>query len=304
MASAEQLAPGARWAISAAKIAPPFELDPSLCLYSPQDNVDAFVHPRVLAHHQWLREQWTPPAAAPPAAAARITLLLPCTAAKPYPISPEHRQVNSALLDAGWRPAADHGAPPRQLLEVLDDDEDPRLLHTGVMARDGVLLERVVVSEPMGLVPYERMYDPACPATDYDDPGLFEWRGTSVAPWRDDCTATPEADGTWSWGPAEHAAYARAHLLLSELIVEVLSPVAVDDLATLAWLPAGLTHRSFLGDDTSRRAEGLPVDPIGPDGPITLVGVGDLAPGLVELPPASDDPAGLVARLDQIVASR
>ena len=114
MASAEQLAPGARWEVSAAKIAPPFELDPSLCLYSPQDNVDAFVHPRVLAHHQWLREQWTPPAAA---AAARITLLLPCTAAKPYPVSPEHREVNAALLDAGWRPATDHGAPPRQLLE-------------------------------------------------------------------------------------------------------------------------------------------------------------------------------------------
>jgi hypothetical protein len=300
MASAETaIRPEDRLAASAAKIAAPFTLDPTLCLYSPQDNVDAFEHPRVAEHHRWLREEWTPPTGAP-----RVTLLLPCTAAKPYPVSPEHRAINTALLGAGWHPATDDGAPPPELLDVLGPDEDPRLLHTGVLARDGVLLERVVVSEPLALVPYERMYDPACAATDYDDPGLFEWRGTSVAPWRDDCTAVPHDDGTWSWGPAEHDAYAQAHDRLCEVIVEVLTPVAAQDLATLAWLPAGLTHRSFLGDDASRRAEGLPVEPIGVDGPRRLVGVGDRAPGLVELPPASDDPGELVARLDRIVAAR
>ena len=30
------------------KICSPFELDETLCLYSPQDNVDALAHPRVV----------------------------------------------------------------------------------------------------------------------------------------------------------------------------------------------------------------------------------------------------------------
>lgn len=291
--------PDSLLAASSAKIAAPFELDPTLRFYSPQDNVDAFEHPRVAAHLRWLLDDWSP-AHAP----RRIAVLLPCTASKPYPISVEHRTVNAALLASGWRPATNCGDPPRRLLDQLTAGEDPRLLHTGALERDGVVLDRIVVSEPLALVPYERVYEPGCPATAYDDPGLFEWRATSVAPWRDDCTAVATGDGTWSWGPVEHAAYAATHNALTHVMAQVLGRVAPAYEGLLAWLPAGMTHRSFLGDDASRRAEGLPVDPVGPNGEVTLIGVGDLAPGLVELLPATGDPAALLARLDALASDR
>jgi hypothetical protein len=161
-----------------------------------------------------------------------------------------------------------------------------------------------VVSEPLALVPYEVLYGrngAPSPATAYDDPGLFEWRGTSVAPWRPDCTAVAHGDGTWSWGPAEHAAYAHAHNHLAAIMAEALNRVAPAYRAIVAWLPAGLTHRSFVGDDALRRSEGLPHSPPGPAGPVPLVGVGDLAPGLVHLLAPAGDPAVLVHVLEGLI---
>ena len=53
----------------------------------------------------------------------------------------------------------------------------------------GTLIHRMVISEPMSVVPYEHIVSynglPS-PATAYDDPGLFEKRGNAVSPWRDD----------------------------------------------------------------------------------------------------------------------
>ena len=57
------------------------------------------------------------------------------------------------------------------------------LLDTSPLVRGQTVVHRVVVSEPMGLVPYEFVYywkGRYSPATSYDDPGLFESRGTSV----------------------------------------------------------------------------------------------------------------------------
>ena len=38
---------------SALKIESPFQLDETLCLYSPQDNVDALRHPRIAEWLNW-----------------------------------------------------------------------------------------------------------------------------------------------------------------------------------------------------------------------------------------------------------
>lgn len=294
----------ARVARSGAKIAPPFALDPTLCFYSPQENVEAFAHPRVAAYLRWLREEWAPPAARP-----RLALLLPCTKAKPYPVSAEHRAVNGALLGAGWAPEGG-GAPPAALLGVLGAGEDPRLLDTSPLVRGGVALDRIVVSEPLALVPYEAVYAWAggpSPATAYDDPGLFEARGTSVSPWRGDCTARPVGPGRWRWGPAEREAYVEAHNTLSAVIAEVLGRVAGRYAAIVAWVSPGLTHRSFLVDARQRREEGLPCTRRGRSGVLPLIGVADrvagAAPGLVTVLPTgaqlAEARAALAARLER-----
>ncbi len=56
----------------------------------------------------------------------------------------------------------------------------------------GTVLHRMVISEPMAIVPYEHIAEfrgKASPAVAYDDPGLFENRGNAVSPWRPDSTA-------------------------------------------------------------------------------------------------------------------
>jgi hypothetical protein len=271
---------------SRSKIAPPFELDPTLCFYSPQDNVDAFAHPRVAAHLDWVASAWQPPPGGP-----RIALLLPCTKHKPYVLSAEHRAVNTALAAAGWETSG-AGQPPSELREATGFDDE--LLDVGPLQRRGVWLDRIVISEPLALVPYTAVYErdgePSV-ATAYDDPGLFESRGTSVAPWREDCTATPTRSGRWRWGPAERLAYATAHNHLSGVIGSVLSRVADRYHAILGWVSPGLTHRSFLVGADQRQAEGLSRTRRGPDGPVNLRGVGDDHPGLVEVLPSAEQAA-------------
>ena len=279
----------ARMVASAAGIAPPFELDPTLCCYSPQDNVDALSHPRVVAWHRFVTEDWTP--AEVPGARARVALLLPCTKPKPYPTSREHRAINAALLAAGWMPAWPGEVPP-ELLAVLDADEDPRVLAPVPLVREGVVLDRIVVSEPLALVPYEHVYawpGGVSPATSYDDPGLFESRGTSVSPERADSTAVELADGRWAWGPNEHAAYALAHERLVAVMVTTLTRLAPHHDRVLAWASTLLTHRSFVMDRTQRVAEGEPTSRTGPDGELPITGVNDALPGRVDVRPTIDE---------------
>lgn len=296
MVSADSLTPSARLESSAAKIAPPFELDPSMRFYSPQDNVDALDHPRVAEYLAWLRHDWNPSGTRP-----RVALILPCTATKPYPLSGEHRAVNCRLLDGGWAPDGS-GRPPDELLERLPDDEDRRVLDTSTLWRDGVALDRLVISEPLALVPYPSIYSwrgGPSPATAYDDPGLFEKRGTSVAPWRSDSTARRRPNGSWAWGPCERDAYVEVHNVLAETITTVLRRVGDSYAAVLAWVSPGLTHRSFLMGSDQRKAEGLPLHRRGRDGLRSLVGVGDRAPGLVEILPTVEHMALARRRLSE-----
>ncbi len=274
-----------RLADSARKIRDPFELDPTLRFYSPQENLDGLEHPRVAPWHDWIKGDWQPPAADDEK--ARIALMIPCTKYKPYSTSREHRAINGALLAAGWEPAGE-STYPEGLVAVLDEGESRDLLHDGPLRRDGVYIDRFVMSEPLGLVPYANIYywdGGQSPATSYDDPGLFESRGTSVSPERDDCTAEQLPNGKWKWGPCERDAYVETHNRLADVIGIGLTRIAPRYRAMGAWVSPGLTHRSFLADSELRKAEGLPLRRTGVNGMVTLRGVLDDHPGLVEVMP-------------------
>jgi len=277
------LLPADRLADSRRKIRAPFELDPTLCIYSPQANLDALEHPRVKAWVRFLMHEWEPPQAG----GRRLALIMPCTKYKPYSTSREHRAINGALLAAGWEPEGD-SAVPAPLRSVLDAGEDPALLHVGPLRKGDVALDRIVMSEPMAMVPYPYIYEwrgEQSPATSYDDPGLFEARGTSVSPERDDCTAIDLGNGKWRWGPNERAAYVEMHNRLVDIITATLRRVRHRYAAIGAWVSPGLTHRSFLADAALRKAEGLPMTRKGPEGPIALRGVLDQLPGVVTIMP-------------------
>jgi len=283
--TASELTRQARLPSSARKIRPPFAIDPTMCFYSPQENVDSLQHPRVAEWLDFVRREWTP-SAVPGAKAGRIAVLVPCTKYKPYPTSREHRGINAALLAAGWEPSG--GDIPGGLAECLEPGEDPRLLDVSPMVRDGWVLDRFVVSEPLALVPYEHVYHwrgEQSPAASYDDPGLFESRGTSVTPYRTDSTATPASDGTWRWGPGEREAYADMHNALVEVLATALGRFGSAYAGIGAWVSPGLTHVSFLADLARRRTDGIPASRRGLTGAKPLTGVLDLLPGALTLMP-------------------
>lgn len=277
------LLPADRLADSQRKIRAPFELDPTLCIYSPQANVDALKHPRVKAWLQFLEHEWEPDNAP----GRRVALFVPCTKYKPYNTSREHRAINGALQAAGWKPQGELSVP-EELKSLLDPDESPSLLHIGPLRKGDVTLDRIVMSEPLAMVPYPFIFDwrgQQSPATSYDDPGLFEGRGTSVSPERADCSATEVKNGKWRWGPNERAAYVAMHNKLADVIAGTLRRVGHRYAAMGAWVSPGLTHRSFLADTALRKEEGLSMTKRGPDGPVKLRGVLDQLPGSVTVMP-------------------
>lgn len=278
----------ARLADSRRKIQAPFVLDPSMRFYSPQENVDALEHPLVDEWIRFVETEWQPTPIA--GSTSRVALLIPCCKSKPYPTSREHRGINAGLLAAGWRSTGVQPVP-EGLARVLDADEDEALLDVSPLVRDGVVLDRFVISEPLGLVPYEHSYywrGAQSPATSYDDPGLFEARGTSVSPERSDFTAEPTGDGRWKWGPAEREAYVDVHNRMAEVIATALGRLSPHYSSIVSWVSPGLTHRSFLADEQWRREDGLKRTRQGLRGPRDLVGALDLKPGLVEVMPTRD----------------
>jgi len=277
------LHPTDRLAESRRKIRAPFELDPTLCIYSPQANLEALAHPRVKAWQSFLEHEWEPTQDG----GRRVALIIPCTKYKPYNTSREHRAINGALLDAGWKPEGDYPVPAA-LLDLLEPGEDPALLHIGPLHKGDVALDRIVMSEPLAMVPYPYIFEwkeEQSPATSYDDPGLFEGRGTSVSPERDDCTAVDLGDGKWRWGPNERAAFVEMHNRLVDVIASTLCRVGDRYVSVGAWVSPGLTHRSFLADAALRKSEGLAATKRGPDGPLKLRGVLDRMPGAVTVMP-------------------
>jgi hypothetical protein len=260
------------------KICPPFELDETLCLYSPQDNVDALAHPRVVDWRGFITERYQPEL---PSAGQRILLLLPCTKTKPYPFSVEHKRINQALLAAGFHPTGTHVAP-RALMDALEPEFAPEVLNFSLLADGrGTAIHRVVVSEPLGVVPYEHIMSyegKASPACAYDDPGLFENRGNAVSPWRTDFTATAISGTRWRWGDAERLGYVTMHNVMSDWLAKFVARLAGHYSDRIAWVAPGLTHRSFVVGRDERKANNVVGFRMVGDERMTLIGANDRLP--------------------------
>jgi hypothetical protein len=166
------------------------------------------------------------------------------------------------------------------------------LLHNGLLRRGDLFVHRIVISEPMGLVPYEYIYHwrgRLSISARYDDPGLFEQRGTAVGLWRPDNTAVEIGEGKYRWGPNERAAYAEVHNRLSDLIAELLTKFKPAYRRFVGYVSPKLTHRSFLTDRREKRANGIPVSKRVSGGTVALIGVNDRQPGLVEVVPSPEE---------------
>ena len=243
---------------SADKIESPFALDPELCLYSPQDNVDSLRHPRIAAWLDFIRNDYVPVL---PKARRKVLLFMPCTKTKPYPFSSEHKAINQRLADAGFRPIARLDLP-QELMARLEPEFSQDVLNLAPLMNDaGVLVHRMVLSEPMSVVPYEHIVSYGdgvpSPATAYDDPGLFENRGNAVSPWRPDSTATAVSATRWKWGDEERRHYVLMHNAMAEAIAAVVARIRPHYDDVIAWVAPGLTHRSFVIGKGERAANNV-----------------------------------------------
>ncbi|WP_170985106.1 hypothetical protein [Roseomonas sp. AR75] len=263
---------------SAAKYKPPFALDPTLALYCPQDNVDSLTHPSIAAWFDFILKDYAPSLPA----GRRVLLLLPCTATKPYVLSTEHKRINAALLAAGFAPTA----PADPMLLSLREAEEPEALFSlaPLVHPSGTVVHRAVISEPLGLVPYEYMLaypGGVSPAVQYDDPGLFEERGNAVSPWRADHSATRISASKWKWGPNEKRAYVVMHNAMAETVAKALARFGHLYAARISWVAPGLTHRSFVVAKQERAAHGIAATKLAGTEKLALTGANDLlAPNL------------------------
>ena len=257
---------------STLKIEKPFQLDETLCLYSPQDNVDSLTHPRIAEWLDFIQNDYEPEL---PEAEHRVLLFMPCTKTKPYPFSSEHMAINQRLLDEGYRPVRPNYLP-QELLARLDPQFSPDVLNLSPLADgQGTVVHRMVISEPMAVVPYEHIVEfdgKPSPAVAYDDPGLFENRGNAVSPWRPDSTAVRMSATRWKWGDEERRQYVTMHNEMARILANVVARIAPNYTDVISWVAPGLTHRSFvIGRDerpfhhvaTSRMVGGKRIELIG-----------------------------------------
>jgi hypothetical protein len=259
----------------------PFTLDEGLTFFCPRENLTGLELPIVRSFHRWELEQHRPARGEP-----AVLLMLPCQRVKPYTLSSEHRAVNHALLTAGYQPEGRGDWPAK-----LAGHAPAELLANTPLRGRGLRIDRAVMSEPFGLVPYEAIYKwrgRRSPAARYDDPGLFEHRGIACT-WRADCESIVGRSGKARWGEAERAAYVEVHNRLVSLISEVLERWREAYLAIFAYVAPGLTHRSFLGGPEERRAAGLPAARRVGGRRLVLDSVAHRLPGTVRLIPDGNE---------------
>lgn len=272
--------------LSKRKVVPPLTLDESLTFYCPQENLEAFENPVVADWHSFVTTSYDPPVQG----SGNVMLILPCTKDKPYTMSKEHLAINSHLLRSGFEPAK-----PAQVPEGLEDHlregYDRTALNNGLLLRDDMWLHRFVISEPMGLVPYELIYyyqGKISPVSRYDDPGLFEHRPNTVCPWRDDYTGVQKGSHL-SWGENEKLAYVQVHNRLVKLIGKILKRLGPSYTRILAYASPGLTHRSFLSSREEKKASRIRMARRIGGRTYPLEGVNDLYPGLVTIVPTNEE---------------
>ena len=284
---------------SAVKIESPFKLDDSLCLYSPQDNVDALAHPRIAEWLDFIQHDYKP---ALPDAERRVLLFMPCTKTKPYPFSTEHLAINQRLLDQGYRPFRRHDLP-QQLQARLEPPFAQDVLNLSPLVDGrGTVLHRMVISEPMAVVPYEHIVEfggKASPAVAYDDPGLFENRGNAVSPWRADSTAVRISPTRWKWGDEERRHYVMMHNEMARILAGLVARIGHHYTDVIAWVAPGLTHRSFVLARGERSHHGVPTSRKVGGRRLDLIGANDLLPAQLRIAclPAPADCKHAIQRL-------
>jgi hypothetical protein len=286
---------------SALKIQSPFQLDETLCLYCPQDNVDSLKHPRISEWLNFIQNDYEPDL---PEAERRVLLFMPCTRTKPYAFSSEHLAINQRLLNEGFRPTR-RLYLPQQLQARLEAGFSPEVLNLSPLINDrGTVLHRMVISEPMAVVPYEHIAEyrgKASPAVAYDDPGLFENRGNAVSPWRADSTAVRISPTRWKWGDEERRQYVVIHNEMARILAEVVARIGHNYTGVLCWVAPGLTHRSFVLASDERALHHVPASRKVGGRRIGLIGANDhLAPERrIACLPLPDDCKDAVARLSR-----
>ena len=286
--------------LSKRKPIPPFTLDESLTFYCPQENLEAFDHPQVAEWHQYISAEYKPGLDSGP----NVMLVLPCTKDKPYLMSREHLAVNSHLLQLGFEPLYE-AFVPEGLETHLPPEYDRACLNTNALRRGALTLHRWVISEPLGLVPYECLYyfrDKKSPASRYDDPGLFEHRPNTVCPWRDDYSGIRKGNHL-RWGDNEKLAYVQVHNRLVELIGNVLKRLDPRYTRIVAYVSPGLTHRSFLSSKQEKKASGIRTARRIAGETYALDGVNDRYPGLVTIVPSADDLEGIFRAVEERLLS-
>jgi hypothetical protein len=272
--------------LSKHKPIPPFTLDESLTFYCPQENLEAFDHPIVTEWHNFMTTEYQPPVGD----GRNMMLVLPCSKIKPYILSTEHLAVNRHLFSVGFDPADDM-VVPEELYAHLPAGYDRSILNNGLLARDGLTVHRFVISEPMGLVPYELLYHyqgELSPASRYDDPGLFEHRPNTVCPWRDDYSGVQRGRHL-GWGDNEKLAYVQVHNRLVELIAAILRRLTPHYERIVAYVSPRLTHRSFLASTEEKKASGLRTARRIAGKMYPLKSVNDSAPGTVAIVPSKEE---------------
>jgi hypothetical protein len=286
---------------SALKIESPFQLDYTLCLYSPQDNVDSLKHPRIAEWLDFIQKDYAPEL---PEAERRVLLFMPCTKTKPYPFSTEHMAINQRLLDEGYRPSR-RLYLPQELQARLESKFSPEILNLSPLIDDRrTVLHRMVISEPMAVVPYEHIAEfrgKASPAVAYDDPGLFEKRGNAVSPWRPDSTAVRMSATRWKWGDEERRAYVAMHNEMARILAEVVTRIGRNYTDVVSWVAPGLTHRSFVLARDERSFHHVATSRKVGAKRIELVGANDHLPAELRIAclPSPDDCRNAIERLSR-----
>lgn len=148
------------------------QLEVELTAYSPQEGLELLDHPDV-------QKFWTSvlKLKVPKDAVGGCLIFLPCSRRKPYHRSVQHRELRQAFQKEGF---------------VFTE--------CGVLRKEGEgRFFPVVISEPMGAVPYDVVLRREYPVCHYDCPTFFDYsssRGWQVTPYRLDNTARdPNANG-------------------------------------------------------------------------------------------------------------
>ena len=258
------------------KFHPPFALDESLCLYSPQDNVEALEHPRVRDGFDFIEGRYRPDL---PDSRRTVLLMLPCAKTKPYVLSLEHMCIDAALRQAGFAPVGRSNLAS-ELEKAVPPEFPCDVIVLGPLRNsDGLVIHRAVISEPLAFVPYEHMLtyeDKGSPACAYDDPGVFENRGNAVSPWRADFSGEAVGKRRWRWGVRQRAAYVAMYNAMAKRLAAVLTKLAPLYDERIAWVAPGLTHRSFALAKEERRAHRVPTSNAVGDARLKLTGANDL----------------------------